>query len=87
MKIDELVDKQDLKIKHISGEYLHYTNHSIDDIVYAILSKGRKSMKFNDIVKVFGEEKRDQLNALVDDMVSLGYASVIGEEDKTISLL
>jgi hypothetical protein len=87
MKIDELVDKQDLKIKHISGEYLHYTTHSIDDIVYAILSKGRKSMKFNDIVKVFGEEKRDQLSSLVDDMVSLGYASVTGEEDKTISLL
>ena len=87
MKIDELVDKQDLKIKHISGEYIKYTNNSIDDVVYSILSKGRKSMKFNDIVKMFGEEKRDQLNALVDDMVAMGYASVAGEEDKTISLL
>lgn len=87
MKIDELVDKQDLKIKHISGEYLHYTNQSIDDIVYCILSKGRKSMKFNDIVKVFGEEKRDQLRLLVDDMISMGYASTTGEEDKTVSLL
>ena len=87
MKIDELVDKQDLKIKHISGEYLHYTTQSIDDVVYAILSKGRKSMKFNDIVKIFGEEKRDQLWSLIDDMLAMGYVSVTGEEDKTISLL
>lgn len=87
MKIDEIIDRNDLKLKHITGEYLKYNHHSPDDVVYAILSKNRKSMKMQDIIKIFGEEKTQCIEDLVSEMKILGFVSVSDTEDRTVSLL
>lgn len=87
MKVHELVDKNDLRLKHITGEYLKYKTHSPDDVVYAILSKNKKSMKMKDLIKIFGDEKAEHIEELIADMVFMGYLSVTDDEEKTISLL
>lgn len=88
MKYEELVDQKDLKIKHASGEYVNMVEVEPDDIVFLILSKGKKRLKYSEVNKFFGEEKKESLESSIQYLFDNGFAikEVIDEMDYQIIL-
>lgn len=72
---EKLVDQNDLKIKHATGEYVNLSSVEPDDIIFFMLSKNKKKMKASDIVKFFGEEKEEATVASINFLISDFYAS------------
>ena len=45
MRYNSILNVNDLKIKHITGEYVNLSQVEPDDIVYYILTKNRKTLE------------------------------------------
>lgn len=58
-----LIEKKDLKVKHLSGEYMNLPSApEPEDIVYYMVSKKKKQITKEDLVEFFGEEKNEIIN-------------------------
>ena len=72
MDIIEIYDKNDLKVKHASGEYKNLINApEPDDMIHYFISSKKKFVIVEDLIKFFGDEKTDKitnsLQFLIDD--------------------
>lgn len=92
---EKLVDQNDLKIKHATGEYVNLSSVEPDDIVFFMLSKNKKKMKSSDIIKFFGEDKKETTITSIDFLVSDNCVTISDEikneegelEDFSITLI
>ncbi len=76
-----MLNTQDPKIKHISGQYVVMPNApEPDDILYYCFIKKRKQFKVEDLVKHFGESKMEIIKESLKQLDFDNSIQLIGED-------
>lgn len=80
---DKIIDYDDLKVKHISGEYVNLPSApEPDDILYWCKSKKKKIFTTDDMTKTFGEEKMEQITKSLEFLDFNNYLKTIDKTER-----
>ena len=82
MSEEKLIDYNDLKVKHLSGEYMNLPSApEPDDILYWCKSKKKKIFTTSDMIKMFGEEKLEQIEKTMEFLDFNNYIKIIDKAE------
>lgn len=78
MQYNSILNTNDLKIKHITGEYVNLSQVEPDDIVYYILAKNRKTLEESAVrsVLVQTEDKTESYDNALQYLLDNGIITI-----------
>lgn len=82
-----MIDKNNLKIKYLSGQYLNMDMIEPDDILFFMLSKNKISMKLDEVRKLVAnsEEKDAEFDSCIKQLTESNEICVENDNIKIIS--
>jgi len=76
-----MIDKTNLKLKYLTGQYLNLETIEPDDIIFFVMSKNKKSMNIEDIRKTVAntEYKMKEFDVCIQNLVDTKQATIADE--------
>jgi len=76
-KYKDVIDQSNLKIKHMTGQYVNLPNApQPDDVLYLFLKGAKKILPIDTIAREFGEDRIRETRAAVNALVEMGFAEI-----------
>lgn len=81
MSEETIIDFSDLKVKHLSEQYMNLPSApEPDDILYWCKSKKKKQFNTHDLIRVFGADKLEQIEKTMQWLDFNNYTKILDKE-------